>query len=128
MSDIVPMIHPHQLAKIKARFKLHYPDYVQMLADCAEWERGRCDLEFVLECNKRAICTLVEIYDMSCLDEWERKRLRQSFRRIVARQGGRLAPYYNELHRTMRSRLKEHDLMVRCGLDPPDEPRSNAQC
>jgi hypothetical protein len=123
MSDIVPMIHPHQLAKVKARFKLHYPDFIQMVADDAQARRGRRDLEFVLACNRRAIQTLVEIYDMSCLDEWERKRLRQSFRRIVARQGGRLAPYYHELHTAIRSRLYEHDMMVRHGLDPADEPR-----
>jgi hypothetical protein len=115
------MIHPHQLAKLKARFKLHYHDVVQAISDYAEARRGRDDLEFVLACNRRAITTLVEIYDMSCLDEWERKRLRDSFRRIVARQGGRLAPYYHELHRTMRSRLYEHEMMVRCGLDAPDE-------
>jgi len=127
MNDIIPMIHPHQLAKMKARFKLNYPDFIQMVADDAQQRRGRCDLEFVLACNRRAIQTLVEIYDMSCLDEYERKRLRDSFRRIVARHGGRLAPYYNELHRTMRSRLYEHEMMVRCGLDPPDEPRRKAQ-
>jgi hypothetical protein len=122
MTDVLPLIHPHQLAKIKARFKLNYPDFIQMVADDAQQRRGRNDLEFVLACNRRAIRTLVEIYDMSCLDEYERKRLRQSFRRIVARKGGRLAPYYRELHRTMRSRLYEHEMMVRCGLDPPDEP------
>ena len=127
MSDIVPMIPPHQLAKLQRRFPLHYPDFVQALADYAEARRGRCDLEFVLACNRRAINTLVEIYDMCCLDEYERRRLRESFRRIVARHAGRLAPYYDQLHRTMRSRLYEHEMMVRCGLDPPDEPRRDAQ-
>jgi hypothetical protein len=76
-----------------------------------------------LACNRRAINLLVEVYDLYC-HEGERKRLRESFRRIVARNGGRLAPYYDQLYRTMRSRLSEHELMVRVGLDPPDEQRS----
>jgi hypothetical protein len=64
---------------------------------------------------------MVELYDFQCHED-ERRRLRQSFRRIVARHGGRLAPYYNDLHRLIRSRLSEHEMMVRQGLDPPDEP------
>ena len=122
MHDIVPMIHPHQLASWQRRFPFCYPDVVQAHADHAEWKRGRCDLDFVLACNKRAITTLVEVYDLYCNDA-ERKRLRNSFRKIVARHGGRLAPYYDELHRSIRSRLSEHDLMVKHGLDPADEPR-----
>jgi hypothetical protein len=122
MHDIIPMVPPHQLASWQRRFPFHYDDFVQMVADDAQAKRGRCDLEFVLECNKRAITTLVEVYDLYCNDA-ERKRLRNSFRKIVARHGGRLAPYYDELHRSIRSRLSEHDLMVKHGLDPADEPR-----
>jgi hypothetical protein len=122
MHDIVPMIHPHQLASWQRRFPFCYPDVVQAHADHAEYKRGRCDLDFVLAANKRAIYALVEIYDLYSHDN-ERKRLRDSFRRIVARNGGRLAPYYDDLHRAIRSRLNEHDMMVRHGLDPADEPR-----
>jgi len=124
MSDIIPMIHPHQLAKWQRRFPFHYDCFVQAVADDAQQRRGRRDLDFVLACNRRAIQLMVEVYDLYC-HESERKRLRESFRKIVARHGGRLAPYYHELHRTMRSRLSEHELMVRVGLDPPDEARAS---
>jgi hypothetical protein len=123
MTDIiVPLINPRQLTTWKRRFTFCYPDIVQAHADYAEWKRGRCDLDFVVAANERAISALVEIYDMYAHDT-ERKRLRNSFRKIVARHGGRLAPYYDDLHASIRSRLKEHDLMVRHGLDPADEPR-----
>jgi hypothetical protein len=118
------MMHPHELTKYQRRFPLHYHYVVQALADDREWKRGRRDLDFVIASNKRVIKALVEIYDLCCLDEAERKRIRETFRKLTARQGGRLAPYYDELHRTMRSRLREHKLMVRCGLDRPDETRS----
>src|SRR5262245_45742136 len=128
MSDIiVPHINPRQLAKWKRRFPLHYDYVVQAFADDAQHRRGRRDLDFVLACNKRAISALVEIYDIYCLNEAERKRIRDSFRKIMARHDGRLAPYYDELHRAMRSRLREHKIMVRWGLDAPDEPRRNAR-
>ena len=123
MSDIVPMIHPHQLAKYQRRFPLFYDFVIQALDHDREWKRGRRDLEFVLATNKHAIDALVCVYDLCCRDEVERKRVRNSFRRIVARHGGRLAPYYDDLHRAIRSRLREHEMMVRHGLDPADEPR-----
>jgi hypothetical protein len=122
MTAVVPMIHPYTLASWQRRFTFCYPDVVQAHADLAEWKRGRCDLDFVLAANKRAIYALVEIYDLYSHD-WQRKRIRNSFRKIVARHGGRLAPYYDDLHRTIQSRLREHEMMVRCGLDPADEPR-----
>ena len=124
MSDIIlPLIPPRQLAKWRRRFPLHYDFVVQAFADDAQHKRGRCDLDFVLASNERAITGLVQIYDLCCLNEAERKRIRDSFRKIMARHDGRLAPYYRELHAAIRSRLREHKLMVRWGLGPPDEPR-----
>ena len=79
MSDIVPMIHPHQLASWQRRFKFCYSDVVQAHADQAEWKRGRCDLDFVIAANKRAIYALVEIYDLYSHDN-ERKPLRTKSR------------------------------------------------
>jgi hypothetical protein len=114
------MIHPHQLTKYQRRFPLFYDFVVQALADDRECKRGNRDLEFVLATNRHAIDALVLIYDLYCHDEAERKRVRSSFRKIVARHDGRLAPYYHELHSAIRSRLHEHKMMVRWGLDAPD--------
>lgn|SRR5215469_1466177 len=125
MHEVIPLIPPHTLASWQRRFQFCYSDVVQAHADFSEAKRGRCDLDFVLAANKRAISALVEIYDLYSHDA-ERKRLRRSFRKIVARHGGRLAPYYTELHRLIRSRLYEHNMMVRCGLDPEDEPEKQS--
>lgn len=97
----------------------------QVVADYADIKLGRRDLHFVVEANRRAIDLMVLLYDI-CANDDERKTIRDSFRQIMRRHSGRLAPYYDELHAPMRTRLREHKMYVRCGLDAPDEPRRRA--
>jgi hypothetical protein len=112
----------HTVAKWKAALPLHYQLGVQAVADYAEYQAGRRDLDFVVEANRRAVDTMVLLYDL-CANDDERKLIRNCFREIMAQPKGRLAPYYPQLHASIRTRLREHKMYARCGLDPPDEPR-----
>jgi hypothetical protein len=101
---------------------LFYSAIERSTFDFCEHVSGRRDLAFVLEANRRAIRTMIELYDLAC-NEDERKRMRASFRLLMSRRKGRLAPWWDELHFGIRVRLREHREYVRWGLDPPDEPR-----
>jgi hypothetical protein len=129
MADILPFVAPHDdgptlsefldqtIAKWKAAMPLTYQLGVRSLYDYIEFKRGRRDFDFIVEATWREIEGLVVLYDIVA-NEAERKRMRKSFREIMTRR-----PIFLELYEPIRTRLREHKMFVKCGLDPPDEPR-----
>jgi hypothetical protein len=129
MADILPFVAPHDdgptlsefldqtIAKWKAAMPLTYQLGVHSLYDYIEFKRGRRDFDFIVEAIWHEIKGLVVLYDIVA-NEAERKRMRKSFREIMTRR-----PIFLELYEPIRQRLREHKMFVRCGLDPPDEPR-----
>jgi hypothetical protein len=118
--EILSLITPEKLQPWHQT--LFYGQIEASAFDYCEFVTGRRDLPFVLEANRRAIGTMVMLYDLAA-NEGERKKIRASFRLLMARRKGRLTPWWDELHSVVRMRLREHRECVRWGLDPPDEPR-----
>jgi hypothetical protein len=100
---------------------------MRTLDDYIAYKRGRRDLDFIVAASDRAIEGLCSLYDIAATPD-ERKMMRGIFREIMTRERrGRLAPFCDELHLPLRIRLREHKMYVRCGLDPPDEPRRKSR-
>jgi hypothetical protein len=110
-----------RIANWKAALPLHHWSVVRSVDDYIAYKLGRRDLDFVIEAERRAIEGLIVLYDLVATDD-EKKDMRKVFRDIMSRRRG-LAPFCDELYAPLRTRLREHKMYVRCGLDPPDEPR-----